>query len=247
MKPVGKLRRRPGQSAFRPPLIQIKVRRWREGAGCPGLKGLLHAPSVFVDRTAQGHDLPIRRPCSSWPAGRRLPGAARAINRLEQVADDLPSRIDRQDCLILSRIGPMLNSTALEETEIFPVLLEWPALHRRTARDHRAAEARASGRCLLCRGCRICCMDWAKAVRISRRMLRGTCCAGFCGSLRRHVARELQLVVPLIELVLPADTRQPHKSRSRSTSPTMTWRLLWMSMTPICLSLVICRGVRSRW
>jgi hemerythrin-like domain-containing protein len=125
-------------------------------------------------------------------------------DRLEQVADDLPGRVDRQDCLILSRaIGPMLNRIQhFEETEIFPVLLEWPALHgelletiERLKLEHQVDACYAED-----------VQDMLHGLGEGRPHISsdaaGFMLRGFFESLRRHVAHELQLIVPLIELVL---------------------------------------------
>lgn len=123
-------------------------------------------------------------------------------DRLEAVADSLPHHVDAAECLALaSLLGPsLLRIEAFEEATLFPALLGWSkpnfalddTIVRLTA-EHRLDQGYAEdvqemlysygqGRPTL----------WPDAAGF---MLRG-----FFESMRRHIAFERQLLLPLLQL-----------------------------------------------
>lgn len=125
-------------------------------------------------------------------------------DHLEVIADGLPDRIDRQDCLLMSRaIGPMLTRIQhFEETEIHPALLAWPALQSeiidtigRLKLEHQVDACYAED-----------VQDMLHGLGEGRPSLSpdaaGFMLRGFFESLRRHVAFEQQLILPLLDLAL---------------------------------------------
>jgi len=125
-------------------------------------------------------------------------------DHLEKLADGLPAAVDRQDCLIMSRaLGPMVQRVQdFEETEAFPALLSWSALHEEMAEtiDRLKIEHQ------LDLGYAEDVQDMLHGLGEGRPTISadaaGFMLRGFFESVRRHVAFEQQMIVPLLHLAL---------------------------------------------
>lgn len=121
---------------------------------------------------------------------------------LENLADALPSAIDRQECLIMARaLGPMVHRIQLfEESEAFPTLLAWQTLKPEIAEtldrlkiEHQLDSCYAED-----------VQDMLRGLGEGRPTMSadaaGFMLRGFFEALRRHVAFEQTFLVPLLEL-----------------------------------------------
>jgi len=121
---------------------------------------------------------------------------------LEAVADGLPGNIDRQECLVLARsLAPMLYRVQdYEERALFPALLAWTQLTPeigetidRLRVEHQIDISYAEDL-----------QDMLRSYGESRPGLSadaaGFMLRGFFESLRRHIAFEQQMLVPLLRL-----------------------------------------------
>ena len=121
---------------------------------------------------------------------------------LEAIADGLPRNIDRQECLVLARsLGPMLHRTHdYEEQVLFPALLAWKQLTPeidetidRLRIEHQIDASYAED-----------VQEMLRSYGESRPGLSadaaGFMLRGFFESLRRHIAFEQQMLVPLLRL-----------------------------------------------
>lgn len=123
---------------------------------------------------------------------------------LESIADRLPHDLDQAECLILGRaLAPMLQRIhAHEETVLFPALLGWAGVLPEIAAtiDRLRIEHQVDG----CYAEDV--EDMLRSYGESRPSVApdaaGFMLRGFFESLRRHVAFERQLLVPLFELTL---------------------------------------------
>lgn len=121
---------------------------------------------------------------------------------LESIADRLPHDLDRAECLILGRaLAPMLHRIRQHEEEVlFPALLGWGAVLPDIVEtiDRLRLEHQVDG----CYAEDV--EDMLRSYGESRPNLApdaaGFMLRGFFESLRRHVAFERQLLVPLFEL-----------------------------------------------
>lgn len=121
---------------------------------------------------------------------------------LENLADALPSAIDRQECLIMSRaLGPMVHRIQVfEENEVFPLLLAWKTLTPEIAEtldrlkiEHQLDSCYAED-----------VQDMLRGLGEGRPTMSadaaGFMLRGFFEALRRHVVFEQTFLVPLLEL-----------------------------------------------
>jgi len=123
-------------------------------------------------------------------------------DQLERVADRLPGAIDRQECLVLARaLKPALVEVQdFEESRVFPVLLTWAPLHGDVADavERLRIEHQLDG----CYAEEI--QDMLRSYGEGRPELSpdaaGFMLRGFFESLRRHVAFERHILVPLLTL-----------------------------------------------
>ena len=121
---------------------------------------------------------------------------------LEAIADGLPSNIDRQECLVLARsLGPMLHRAQdYEEQVLFPALLAWKQLTPEIAEtidrlrtEHQVDASYAED-----------VQEMLRSYGESRPGLSadaaGFMLRGFFESVRRHIAFEQQMLLPLLRL-----------------------------------------------
>lgn len=127
---------------------------------------------------------------------------------LEAIADGLPGNIDRQECLVLARsLAPMLHRTQdYEEQVLFPALLAWKRLTPeidetidRLRIEHQVDASYAED-----------VQEMLRSYGESRPGLSadaaGFMLRGFFESLRRHIAFEQQMLVPLLRIApIPAN------------------------------------------
>jgi hemerythrin-like domain-containing protein len=124
-------------------------------------------------------------------------------DELETVADSLPNNVDRHKCLALSRaLGPLLaEAQELEEGEIFPALLTLKPLQaelggtlKQLRFDHQLDLFYAEE-----------VQEMLHSYGAGRRSVSpeaaGFMLRGFFEGLRRHIAFEEHLLVPLMQLV----------------------------------------------
>jgi hemerythrin-like domain-containing protein len=124
---------------------------------------------------------------------------------LEGIADRLPGDVDRGECLILSRaLAPMLQRIqSYEETVLFPALVAWNKLLPDMAEtiDRLKIEHQVDG----CYAEDV--EDMLRSYGESRPSVApdaaGFMLRGFFESLRRHVAFEQVLLVPLLQINRP--------------------------------------------
>lgn len=125
-------------------------------------------------------------------------------DHLEKIADGLPDHVDRQDCLILSRaLGPMIQRLQdFEEHEAFPALLSWSTLHGEM--NETIGRLKIEHQLDLCYAEDV--QDMLHGLGEGRPSLSadaaGFMLRGFFESVRRHVAFEEQMIVPLLGLAL---------------------------------------------
>lgn len=125
-------------------------------------------------------------------------------DHLEKLADGLPGAVDRQDCLIMSRaLGPMVQRVQdFEETEAFPALLSWSALHEEMTET--VERLKIEHQLDLCYAEDV--QDMLHGLGEGRPTISadaaGFMLRGFFESVRRHVAFEQQMIVPLLHLAL---------------------------------------------
>lgn len=120
---------------------------------------------------------------------------------LEDFADCLPNQVDVQNCLALSRcvLPTIRNAQVMEETQLFPLLLQaYPDDRRlqasldRLRQEHLEDDSFADEiACLL--------HDCGCTGRPSNPESAGYMLRGFFSSIRRHVAFEHECLIPLIE------------------------------------------------
>lgn len=125
----------------------------------------------------------------------------RFCDRLEVFADILPNRGDDRDCLLLAQnIVPLvLRAHAFEEEVIFPRLMlrrdlpvSAPQSFERLKFEHMGDEEFANDLCISLR-------DFVVNPRHSNPETLSWMLRGFFEGLRRHVAFERELLLPLIE------------------------------------------------
>lgn len=122
---------------------------------------------------------------------------------LESIADRLPHGLDREECLMLAgSLGPMLRRIqAHEEAVLFPALLGWSGALPEIAEtiERLRSEHQVDG----CYAEDV--EDMLRSYGEGRPTVApdaaGFMLRGFFESLRRHVAFERQLLVPLFELL----------------------------------------------
>lgn len=125
-------------------------------------------------------------------------------DHLETIADALPDRVDRQDCLILSRaLGPMIQRLQdFEEHEAFPALLAWSTLHGEM--NDTIERLKIEHQLDLCYAEDV--QDMLHGLGEGRPNISadaaGFMLRGLFESMRRHVAFEEQMIVPLLTLAL---------------------------------------------
>jgi hemerythrin-like domain-containing protein len=121
---------------------------------------------------------------------------------LEGIADGLPDRADRQECLILSQaLGPMVKRIHdYEEETLFPALLRWRPLHpaigdtiARLRSEHERDAQYAED-----------VQDMLHSYAVGHPSLAadaaGFMLRGFFESMRRHIAFEQEMLVPLMRV-----------------------------------------------
>jgi len=124
-------------------------------------------------------------------------------NELEAVADSLPNNVDRQKCLRLARaLGPLLmEAQKLEEGEIFPALLTLDP--SQVGLGGTLNQLRFDHQLDLCYAEEV--QDMLRSYGEGRRNVSpdaaGFMLRGFFEGLRRHIAFEEHMLVPLIQLV----------------------------------------------
>jgi hemerythrin-like domain-containing protein len=119
---------------------------------------------------------------------------------LEAIADSLPANIDRQQCLVLARsLAPMMHRTqAYEEQVLFPALLLWKELTpditptiERLRLEHQVDASYAED-----------VEEMLRTYGMQRPALSpdaaGFMLRGFFDALRRHIAFEQQMLLPLL-------------------------------------------------
>ncbi|MEM7067427.1 MAG: hemerythrin domain-containing protein [Pseudomonadota bacterium] len=125
-------------------------------------------------------------------------------NRLEKIADDLPDRYDKQECLSLSwQLYPaVLAGHKFEEEKLFPLILSIPNLSTETGRnlerlkfEHWEDETSAEDICFALKQM-VQSPEKANIGKISY-MLRG-----FFDGLRRHIAFESEYLLPQLKNAL---------------------------------------------
>jgi hemerythrin-like domain-containing protein len=143
-----------------------------------------------------------------WSAGRVavtyrsfLSEKNRFCDQLEALADLLPDSVDQQDCLLIAQnVMPLvLRAHAFEEQVVFPYLDQDPNLpdgarqsFERLKFEHIGDEDYANDLCLALR-------DFVTDKQKSNPETLSWMLRGFFEGLRRHVAFEQALILPLIE------------------------------------------------
>jgi hemerythrin-like domain-containing protein len=124
---------------------------------------------------------------------------------LESIADRLPGNLDRDECLVLARsLSAMVHRIQNhEEAVLFPALLQWHALLPEMAQtiDRLRVEHQVD----ICYAEDV--EDMLRSYGESRPSVgadaAGFMLRGFFEALRRHVAFERTLLVPLLGMVPP--------------------------------------------
>lgn len=120
---------------------------------------------------------------------------------LEKIADDLPSKVDRQECLHLAKsIFPIIKRAHdFEETRIFPILsnsnyqVNSELILARLHSEHWEDESYALE-------LQDALMEFAANSSTSNAEALGYMLRGFFGSLRRHIASEEEFFNPRLAM-----------------------------------------------
>lgn len=120
--------------------------------------------------------------------------------RLEQIADSLPSNVDRQECLCVARsLYPLVrHAHEFEESQLFPVLMRVPV------RPEGLAETIERLKCehwedeCYAEEIRSELLQFVQDPKLTNIETLGYMLRGFFESLRRHIAFEREHVLPLL-------------------------------------------------